>query len=442
MLIYFFFNILVSIALVGYTDQIQIGAVFLLLWAIIVCNLRRCRVSNISCNIFTLFYAIYGAYLLLSQWLVVDSIPPYGYFVHSDAYGSFYLPTVDLIKETTWANLLKNTLLNSYFGNYPLAETWFTAWGLIAKQLDVDASNLRIFLRLQNLIFSSGILAIIAQYLFELHIKKVKIFQYCCVFGFCSYLLLTSSVFSRDLHVAFFYTLIAYYTLSPNRHPIVYIKLILLIIITFGLRPQNGMFTCLFLIFYILRNKKMGRKTIVFLALFAALIIISGFLDVAISTGEFLQSRSDEVNQGGLYSIFAHLPFPFNSIFFMVYSFIAPIPFIFYLLNEHCGFLTLTSVVMPFLNGLMAVVVIFYVRKNPQNRAYVRMAALILLYIVMCTNIEANTRRTFAVYPLLYMLFVPAYIKLSRTTKNKFLIGVIAILLPLNIVASIYVLTK
>lgn len=114
----------------------------------------------------------------------------------------FFYQTELYIDGASWSNLLQHCML--IYPDYPFAQVIFSGWWLIGEQIGVDLSQVRFFLRIQDLFFGPFILSIIALYLRENNFDKVQILRLCLLFGLFSYLLITSVIFSRDLHVAFF----------------------------------------------------------------------------------------------------------------------------------------------------------------------------------------------------------------------------------------------
>lgn len=424
-----------------YSGQLVIGVSFII-FAIIGYALTSLLNRKIATNVYAIFFIIYGVLLLISQYIFIDDIP-FGYFNHKDAAFSFYDTAVIRLGPKDWETLVNGTLFKSFYGDYPLFAFWINLWKLAGYDIGVSIENLRLFLRLQDLLFAPMLLAVMAKYFKEIGMDNKHATTYCYVFGFCSYLFLTSVVFSRDLHVAFFYTLAGYYCISPYRHRFVYLKLFIIALICFGLRPENGMFAVIFPIYYLFRNTPPNTK-LLFGALTAVVIVVfSGFIDSFIANQESYNIKTmNAISQSGMYAMFNSLPFPLNYIFNIAYSFIMPFPLTMYVVDDHIGWLGLSSIIIPFVNVVMLCSLIVYFRHHRRNYRYLWFFFVCIIYVAMCCSIEPNVRRAFAIIPSMFMLFAAVKPFLPRTKYRNIVSYSTFILLLLNIPAILYLYLK
>lgn len=436
----FILVILLAGAYTLYSDQLFIGIAVLTLFLIGSIGVQLILRNWNRVNIFAVFFIIYCTLLLVSQYMYIQNASEY--FVHNDAADSFYSNVILTYGPTKWSNLIKDTIFSRLFTDYPIFAFWINLWKLLGLDMGVTFENLRLFLRLQNLIFAPAILTIMAQYLSEIGLSKIKIFKHCCIFGIFSYLYLTSTVFTRDLHVAFFYTLAGYYCLSPFKHRFRYVKLIVIALISFGLRPENGMFATIFPIYYYFRNTIPDTKLLMGGLFVIILVTFSGFFDSFISTLDNYTARTEALNQGGLYAIFNSLPFPLGTLFNIVYSFIMPFPLTMFIADIHIGYLGLPTLAIPFINVIILSTIFQYIKRNKQRYNIIYFFIIIIMYVGLCCSIEPNVRRTFAIIPTMYMLFatVKPYIP---TSKYRQIVNYTALfLISINIPAIIYLIMK
>ena len=398
--------------------------------------------------IFSLFFLIYGVLLILTQWIFIDGNQEmsYGhymdYFNHSDASGSFYHTAVLDAGPKSWDNLLANTLLFSFYSDYPLFSLMINALHLFGIDIGVSDENMRMFLRMPNLFFAAGLLVIMARYFNEIGKSSKQTIHDCTIFGIFTYLFLTSVVFTRDLHVAFFYTLTGYYCLSPAKHRLIYLKFFLIALICFGLRPENGMFAMIFPVYYYFKNTPLNAKMIIGGLCALVIFIYIGALDTFVTAHEGFNEHTKSVAGGGLYSLFNSLPFPLSSVFNIVYSFIMPFPLTMYIVDPHIGIFGLPSVVMPFINVIMVGCLVFFISRHRKDYRVLWFFILTVLFIAMTTTIEPNVRRTFAMIPALYMIFIEIKPFIPRRRYKQIVNNSILFLITLNIPAIIYLLFK
>lgn len=394
-----------------------------------------------SISIYAIFFVIYGALLFLTQYLFIDGVNE-GYFLQSDAYGSFYVTATMNFGPTKWDDLVSGTLFKSLYSDYPLFACWINFWKLIGFDIGVTHENMRLFLRLQNLLFAPGILAIMAKYFQEIGMNKHKTLHWCIFFGLFSYLFLTSVVYSRDLHVAFFYTLAGYYCISPRKHRFIYLKFVIIALICFGLRPENGMFAIVFPIYYAFRNTKPSGKLILGGLVILCILLAAGFVDSFINVKDGYNARTAKMAVGGLYSMFNSLPVPLNIIFNSIYSFIMPFPLIMYTLDRHIGVFGLFSLVMPFINVVAMCTIYVYARKHKKDYRLLYFFLVIIVYTVMCCSVEPNVRRAFAIIPTLFMLFAATQPKIPSRLYDIIVRRSVYTILLLNIPAILYLIYK
>lgn len=424
-----------------YSGQIQVAYSFLCIYALGAICVKWIIREKISFGVYNLFFLIYGILLLWSQYLFIDGDPS-GYFNHNDSVESFYKSATISVGPKKWEYLISGTILFSWYADYPLFALWINAWKLLGWDIGVTMDNLRLFLRLQDLLFSPMILAVMAKYMSEVGVARKTIKTACIIFGLFSYLYLTSCVYTRDLHVAFFYTLLGYYALSPKKHRFIYFKFLLIVLICFGLRPENGMFALIFPLYYRFRNIGFSFKLIIIGVVVLLIAGLSGILDSFLSLQEGYNERMAGITQGGIYSMFNSLPFPLPQIFNVIYSFIAPYPFILNVADtDHQGLIALPSIGIPFINVIMLLTLWRYVRTH-HNYPVLWMFCIIILYITLTCIVEPNTRRTFAIIPTMYMLFIAVKGHILRRKYKLIVEYTIFGLIALNLPAILYLIAK
>src|SRR5690606_10818880 len=83
------------------------------------------------------------------------------------------------------------------------------------------------------------------------YFNKDQSFYYSCIFGFLSHVFIYSTVFNRDPHVYFLFTIGTYLIVHYETKKNVLIKLFVLFILITGFRLESGLFFCVYFIVYL-----------------------------------------------------------------------------------------------------------------------------------------------------------------------------------------------
>lgn len=396
--------------------------------------------TSIPTHLFELFFLIYGCLVLFSHMELIHD-PYIDYFVHIDASRSFYQNIMDYAVPTSEEGGLVGTiLLNPFFLEYPLAAYLFTVLAKVGIWLGIV--NIRLFLRIHVFLLAALIVATMAK-LLTLYYNKKQVYKLIIPFGLFSYLYITSAIFTRDTHVCFVCTLVAYCYLNPQcQHKI--LKVFLLAILAAGLRPENGLMVLIFmmgLIYDKLRQKKMSGLIIPLGFAAVAICVASGALAYVIDAFTGYDERTvNVIDAGGLYAKMYSLPFPINSLLLIIYSAIMPLPFLFYVIGEGGTILTLPFILSPYLLWPMFIAVFWYIRHYFYKDSKLSMFGLSsILCFAMLILVESNVRRSFAVIPGLYMVYAMIKDQIPYQWLNqKRIIGWTAIA-AVNIFAAVYI---
>lgn len=357
-------------------------------------------------NIYGLFYGIYGVLAVLSQIELIHD-PFTDYFIHNDACDSFFSQVVSQRSELRWDNLVEGTLLNPRFSDYPLPMFVFAILSKITNGLDLY--NLRFFLRIHIFMMSAIIPALLADLQFRHDILNRKVIKRTIIFGIVSYLYITSTVFTRDIYVCFFYTWIFYEILHPKQTKMP-LKFIVLFLLCFGSRPENGLFSLVFIFSYYIYNKrdKVNPSVLVVGLLMVGFVFnyLHDALFEAVDTVSRYQTANLHNNSGGLWGKVNALPFPLNYLGMGSYLILMPLPFDMYILGKGNSFLTMPYILSPYLMALIFGVTLWYVFNNhKKNKKYALFIIVAIISFLFISQASPDIRRSFAVIPGLYMLY-------------------------------------
>lgn len=357
-------------------------------------------------NIYGLFYGIYGLLAVCSHIELIHD-PFTDYFIHNDACDSFFSQVVSQCSNLRWDNLIEETLLNPYFGSYPLPMMVFAFFAKLADSL--DPYLLRFFLRIHIFMMSALIPALIADLQYKHSCSSKIVLKRTIIFGLISYLYITSTVFTRDIYVCFFYTWMFYEIFQPiqTKMPL---KFVILFLLSFGSRPENGLFSLLFVFAYYIYNKR--ERINIYVVVIG--IIMVGFvfnylhdaLFEAVDTVSRYQMGNFHKNSGGLYGIVNSLPFPFNYVGIGTYLLLMPLPFDIYLVGKGNSLLTLPYILSPYLMALIFGVTLWYTFKfQTRSKQLTIFIYIIIASFLFISKASPDIRRSFAVIPGLYMIY-------------------------------------
>lgn len=427
----------------AYSGQIQFLFFICFLYLFFHFLVRKlCKKQSIVVEMTDFFFLIYGILILLSHIELIND-PQEDFYVHNDAARSFYSSYIDVVLPCKWSDLWSNTFGNLYFFHYPLSAFIMCAFGQLG--LDIGIENLRLFLRLESLIFGVLIIAIISKCLKDNKLRDSEIRKYVLFFGFFSFLFISSAIFSRDIHVTLVYTLGAFYTLHNHAKSRLLIFAVLFLF-ALGARPQSGVVFLLYpaICYYKELKKKIGILGffvlgIILLGLF---FIIEDFLSFGIETLDEFDEMAEEESDGLFIKLY-RLPFPINTMIMSVYSYFQPIPFGRYIFQEGGTWLNITSIFTPYLYAMIGIICAYYLfhNKDYKNPIFRLILVSFIIYLIIVFGSPDN-RRTFAVMPGLFMCFCLIYKDSPLSIKRKSKYVYIPLLLVVNALIGIYVYTR
>jgi hypothetical protein len=390
-------------------------------------------------SIYTLVYLIFMSYLCLTHFINVND-PLVDYFYHNDQI-VFYEDALS-IGTLKWSEIIDGSILNLRYSEYPLFALFI---GLLYKFGSfINVTDILLFFKMSVVLFASLIPAMIASMMNFLKLKYNS--STIIIFSFFSYILIQSVVFTRDLHVAFFYILLTYLILVPTTK-IRIIKILFVIILIIGLRIEQGLFSFLFLFIFFISQDNFSK----YFKFFTIFILLSSafyfkvydlITDIFIEASDIFkdQTTSNATNLNSLYLKFIDLPIPFNLIFVFIYTIIMPYPLFIWVKDD---ITLLPSIMTPFywlFILIISIISLFGKLKKFNILDLFFMACL--LSIILSSFIEANVRRNFAVYPIIFLYYLSVNNNFSlKFKKNVFYFCIIFIGL-INIFAYSYILNK
>ena len=400
----------IVVALIGLFEG-QFGFLFLLLSFVIFGYLFIRIILNIkqkeSYNTYFLFIGIYGILTLLTHIeLIYGRDPTDSYYIHNDAAWSFYAKAVQYCLGLEWMEIFSGTIFNLYFADYPLASLLF---GVISKLgQDFSVIDLRLLLRCHVFILAAITTAMISDIQIIRGVTPKKAKRRAIIFGLISYLFITSCIFTRDLHVCFGYTLVAYIILLPKcKYRLV--KSLLACLIILGFRPVSGILAFVFIFGYYATKSNIIKFLLIPISLIILIVFFQGNalveegLNRVENYGEVAASQT-----GGVFGMIYSLPFPINQMGMIVYMLLMPLPITKYFYVDGGGgtFLTFPFLLSPYLMSLVFIggVWLLFNRKGKDQVVLFYMFFAMLVFAVTVFG-SPDLRRSFAAIPGVYMAF-------------------------------------
>ena len=436
--------VLLSFSFGLYAGQIEM-ALFVLIFYCLGLLLVRFLLKPINkqvYSIFGVFFVIYGLLTLLTHIELIKD-PYEDYFVHNDAAWSFFQSTMDYVAPLQWSELIKGTLLNPLFSDYPLAELFY---GFVAKAaIGLGLVNIRLALRIHVFVAGAIICAIITGLLLKKNFKQKYVINNVLVFGCISYLYISSAIFTRDILMCLAYTAISYIVLLPVCKKRIF-KLIILVLIAFGIRPVSGALALAYIFtFFLFSNTKREIKvfsTIILLIIFVVFITYSTFISDSLELLSLYEEKTSSNEGGGFYKVYP-LPFPINKIIFIFYMILQPIPLSAYISGDGMSILTIPFVLSPYLISLVFYCTAAYSFKHLKDDkllSYFIITSILIYSIIIFAS--PDLRRAFPAIPGLYMAYCICRQDFSRRRIKRIKIAFWPIIFTIGAFFQLYIMLK
>lgn len=368
-------------------------------------------------RIFIIVFSVFILYTLSVDYFIVN--PNVNYFINNDEC-FFYESAVGLMNYDI-GNIWKISFTEFIYHESPLIIFYFSLLAKLAHSLQID--NIALFIKVNNVFLGS--LVPIIMYLLAYEFTKIKMKSYSFVwFALLSPLLINACQLTRDVHVVFIYTLMAFIALSGWRLRLV--PLVLLFVAGLYVRFETGLFSVVFLFLayskLLFKNNPIYKFFIILIVFTFAIFLFDYFVKSALVTIDSYQQRSmDYATSGSLGIRLLSLPFPLNTLAVSIFGQMQPFPFwvAYQHVNIEASFLAAVQCVTPFYWLPILVFVIFEMiyhwgKINPLLRMLFLIA---IFYIVMVSSAQAGARRLLAVYPLLFIVYL-IFMRNLRLAKN------------------------
>lgn len=377
--------------------------IFILL-ALIISYDRRKRYFKEQLGLFAAVFCLYAVFAVLTNSYVEN--PMRDFFINTDQI--FFYRESFYLKDHPIRYIYDVVFSDVRYSELPLAIFYFSVLMKWAQAMGV--SDLILFVKF-NSAFIGALIPLLMYKMIRLFDKQRRIVGLLIGFAVFSPLLYLSVQVMRDVHIALLFTMGAYVVLNNEMHFRLLILLVLFVLIYY-LRVENGLFFILFIAlqqYDHFRRCSLGGKVVIAMGLLALLVIaIVPTLDVFAQTQEGYEERAlDAASSSSLGAKLLGFPFPVNYLGMAAFGQLQPFPLWWSLSGgETYSHLRLMECVQPFfwLPVILAVVFGGYKYRKLLPAKVLMFLCLSLLYIIAVSAAEMNVRRQFAVYPLLFCI--------------------------------------
>ena len=274
-----------------------------------------------------------------------------------------------------------------------------------------------------------GVLSSMTLYLILSEKYGKAAFKYTLLFSVFSYFLLYSCFIVRDIVIAYLFVEALRIVLGKFNFKNLGV-LLLLIILSIGIRLQSGLFMTLYFVLYIYNAAKQTKykvlaNTIFIVVLAAAFIALSSSVIYEDSLTDLAEHQEETVERqqeiGGLFNMFFKLPFGIRQIAIMFFSQIAPFPPYGVLAEAHnfteatIGLHVIICEIFWFLISYSLIICLF----NKKTRFVLSNFDFFLLGVaaalLLLLTVHPDIRRMIPVYPIIYL----SYIKIAETLPRS-----------------------
>lgn len=354
---------------------------------------------------YSAFFVLYGVYLFFIQMNLV------GYYGNPDEAGFFQHSTNAI--SYGWDQMLKVTFLKSYYGRYPAAMLLFSIISKIGHLFGVE--QLRLYGRFHLLVMGSGIMGIVGSYMDELGYDRRRALRYALAFGLGTYVLLETCNYTRDIHILFLQTVVGYKVMTSSpRNVITVVEVVLISIVTYFFRDQNGLISFVFVGVWAYMYGYVSKRA----------VIAGGILGSILMMGTLALSKEnasvwvDGHSGTGLFSMINSLPVFLHPIVFTLFMLFQPFPIDSMIQDVHSG----SWLALPMMFQPVIVMYVFWVLyesyKSEKNKDFI-LFLMFAGYFVLVSFMQPIYRRVFLLMPCTFLLFLKRQDWVDRTVRLR-----------------------
>lgn len=354
-------------------------------------------------------FLIFTVYTIISDSYIKDPLSQY--FISQDQI-TFYRYANEL-SILNWREVVIQCFSANDYSGSPGAFLLFATIVKIGKSIGI----IDILLLLKSSVnFIASFIPIIIYKIIRIFIPSSNnLFKQIMLFVIFSPLFVLSSQLLRDIHISFLFLLLAYIAIKP----VIKLRFFLMIVITiiiFTFRVESGLFAWVFFCIPIYNRYKKGnlieKFALFVMSLFVVLTLAGSILLTMNDTlGAYTQRSLDAADVDSLGAKLQALPVPFNYIAKTLFAQLLPFPIWLPLIQsagEGYSYLRIVECFTPlFWIPVLLALCLCFIRKHKQWNINIKLLFYIsIIYLFLCSMSEFNVRRLFAVYPIIYCVYI------------------------------------
>lgn len=424
-MVFFIVILVLSLIVAVYTGQIS-NFIIPMLFYFIGQSLIVLMSDSKNRNTYSKLYSIAYLFFLIYAELCYVYMNEHGFqcLLATDTITS-YIPAVrDFMNLESWKDGF-GLLYGKYSSHvYSHAGIILFYWAAVGKFSMLFGNELYFNLQVSVLFLSAFVPIFLYRFLSQSNVKAP--FKYSLIYPFFSVFFYYSSLILRDAPIALFY-MMAFSYLFSNTAVKKHVVFILMITLSYLIRPQNGFFLLLFYLISFISNKKTTTSLIV--VTIAALVIsyISIQLDIveALERNMMYAEMNIEQETQGFINLLDKLPPIISDISKSIYIQLSPIPAWFFMgfkgINESNNIMAFPRMMGVVYNVVVLLGIVYgflhYRRfKFDLKKTLVFLAAF--LYLLLQTS-STEQRRIMICYPILFLFSLLVYQNVTYHKKKE-----------------------
>ena len=378
-----------------------------LILAILITKNKSYRLQKEQRKLWLSSFVIFFIYTLISHSYVAN--PFTSYFINSDQI-TFYTQASTLSNLGYW-QIIERCFTEFEYGDASGAYTLFAILFKLGKAL--GETDILLFLKSHVVFLSSLIPVVIYKIVIAFNSSICNLHKQILLFAIFSPVFMLSAQLMRDIHVCLLYTILAYVAIRP-KFPLRILVMLIIIAITYTFRIENGMFATIFFAIPAYSQYKKGGilgKTMIFVIV---ILLLISFASVVLDTmndtlTRFTENSLEEASAGSLGAKLENLPFPINVIGKTIFAQLLPFPVWVYMTNHTpYTWLRIVECFTPlyWVPIVLSTFVWWWKYRKKWDSKILLLFYIGVLYLLVCSASEFNTRRLLAAYPLIFIAYI------------------------------------
>ena len=390
-----------------------------LILAILITKNKSYRLQKEQRKLWLSSFVLFFIYTLISHSYVAN--PFTSYFINSDQI-TFYTQASTL-SSLSYRQIVERCFTEFEYGDASGAFALFAILFKIGKAL--GETDILLFLKSHVVFLSSLIPVVIYKIVIAFNSSICNLHKQILLFAIFSPVFMLSAQLMRDIHICLLYTILAYVAIRP-KFPLRVLVMLIIIAIIYTFRIENGMFATAFFAIpaYSLYKKGgiLGKMMIVVIAIALIATIASAVFETMTQTLSGYTERSlEEASAGSLGAKLENLPFPINVIGKTIFAQLLPFPVWVYI-TDHSSYTWLRIVEcftpLYWVPIVLSTFVWWWKYRKKWDSKILLLFYIGVLYLLVCSASEFNTRRLLAAYPLIFIAYIAVKDSLRLDTSK------------------------